>query len=117
MSRRWILPRFTASARIAKAPIAIAPTALAPTSKAPRAVHASPVATRAKATCAPNGGCSFRLAVRISFTVLSFPTRLEKPLGANPLHHEHDATVLSPAPIFRELREGEVRRTQLPGNS
>src|SRR5215207_5050064 len=104
MLRRSILPRFTASARIARAPIASAPTALAPTAKAPRAVHASPVATRANATCAPNGGCSFRLAVRIFFTVLSFPTRLEKTLGANRLHHKHDATVRSPAPNFRELR-------------
>src|SRR5829696_4656481 len=104
MSRRPILPRFTASARIAKAPIATAPTALAPTAKAPRAVHARPVATLAKATCAPKGGCSFRLAVRIFFTVLSFPTRLEKTLGANRLHHKHDATVRSPASNFRELR-------------
>src|SRR5215217_4594425 len=80
MSRRPILPRFTASARIAKVPIATAPAALAPTPKAPRAVHACPVATRANATCAPNGGCSFRLALCIFFTVLSFPTRSEKTL-------------------------------------
>jgi hypothetical protein len=78
MSRRSILPRFTASARIAKAPIATAPAALAPTATAPRAVHASPVATLAKATWTPSGGYSFRLAVRIFFTVLTFPTRLAK---------------------------------------
>src|SRR5829696_877457 len=116
MSRRSILPRFTASARIARAPIATAPAALAPTPKAPRAVHASPVATRAKATCAPNLGCATRLAVRIFFTVLSFPTRLEKTLGANPLHHKHDATVRSPASNFLELRKAEVqfRRIFLP---
>src|SRR5215208_2971082 len=96
MSRRPILPRFTASARIAKAPIATAPTALAPTAKAPRAVHASPVATLANATCAPNGGCSFRLAVRIFFTILSFPTRLEKTLGTTPFHHNHDAIIRRP---------------------
>src|SRR5215211_2925985 len=108
MSRRPILPRFTASARITRAPIATAPTALAPTAKAPRAVHASPVATRANATCAPNLGCSFRLAVRIFFTVLSFPTRLEKTLGANPFHHKHDATSRSLASNFLVLRKTEV---------
>src|SRR5215210_906398 len=113
ISKRWILPRFTASARIAKAPIANAPTALAPTPKAPRAVHASPVATRANATCAPNGRCSFGLALCIFFTVLSFPTRLEKTLGANPFHHKHDATVRSPAPNFLELRKAEVLRIHL----
>src|SRR5215211_2029976 len=117
ISKRWILPRFTASARIAKAPIANAPTALAPTPKAPRAVHASPVATRANATCAPNGRCSFGLALCIFFTVLSFPTRLEKTLGANPFHHKHDATVRSPAPNFRELRKREVRRIPIPRTS
>src|ERR671910_595800 len=109
MSRRPILPRFTASARMAKAPIATAPAALAPTAKAPRAVHASPVTTRANATCAPNGGCSFRLALCILFTVLSFPTRLEKTLGANPFHHKHDATSRSLASNFLELRHGEAR--------
>src|SRR5215212_8701298 len=62
--RRPILPRFTASARIATAPAALAPTA-----KAPRAVHPSPVATRANATCAPNGGCSALFALRIFFIV------------------------------------------------
>src|SRR5215204_3727014 len=72
ISRRPILPRLTASARIARAPIAIAPAALAPTAKAPRPVHASPVATRAKATCAPNLGCSTRLARRILCIALSF---------------------------------------------
>ncbi len=60
---------------MARAPIATAPAALAPTAKAPRPVHASPVATRANATCLPNGGCATRLAVRIFFIVLSFPTR------------------------------------------
>src|SRR5829696_3097199 len=114
MSRRPILPRFTASARIAKAPIATAPAALAPTATAPRAVHASPVATLAKATCAPKGGCSFRLAVRIFFTVLSFPTRLEKTLGANRLHHKHDATVRSPASNFVERRKSEVQLLRIP---
>src|SRR3954469_20619711 len=97
MSRRWILPRFTASARIAKAPIATAPAALAPTAKAPRLVHPSPVATRAKATCAPKGGCPFRLAMRLFFIVLSVPTPLEETPGANPFHHKHDATQPSPA--------------------
>src|SRR5215207_1895433 len=72
MLRRPILPRFTASARIAKAPIATAPAALAPTASAPRPVHASPLATRANATCAPNGGCSALVAVRIFLIVLSF---------------------------------------------
>ena len=38
----------------------------------------SPVATRANATCLPNGGCSTRLAVRILCTVFSFPTRLDE---------------------------------------
>jgi hypothetical protein len=52
----------------------------------------SPVATRAKATCAPKGGCPFRVAVRLFFIVLSFPTPLEKTPGANPFHHKHDAT-------------------------
>src|ERR687898_84858 len=89
MSRRPILPRFTASARIARAPIATAPAALAPTAKAPRPVHASPVATRAKATCAPNGGCSTRLALRIFFIVLSF---LPHPsAGGIWFHHKYDA--------------------------
>src|SRR5215218_2099419 len=72
MLRRPILPRFTASARMAKAPIATAPAALAPTASAPRPVHASPVATRANATCAPKEDCSFRPALCIFFIVLSF---------------------------------------------
>ena len=46
MLRCSILPRFTASARIAKAPIAKAPIAVAPTATAP-------IESRLKATCAP----------------------------------------------------------------
>src|SRR5215211_6140671 len=110
MSRRSILPRFTASARIARAPIATAPAALAPTPKAPRAVHASPVATRAKATCAPNGGCSTRLAVRILCIVLSFLQPRSSVAGFDPFHHNHDATSRSPARNFLKLRTREVRR-------
>src|SRR5215204_3908048 len=72
MFRCLILARLTASARIARAPIATAPAALAPTAKAPRLVHPSPVATRANATCLPNGGCSSCLALGF-LTVLSFP--------------------------------------------
>ena len=72
MVRCLILARLTARARIARAPIATAPAALAPTAKAPRLVHPSPVATRANATCLPNGGCSTCLAFRF-LTVLSFP--------------------------------------------
>src|ERR671910_972777 len=106
MSRRWILPRFTASARIARAPIATAPAALAPTAKAPRPVHASPVPTRAKATCAPNGGCSTRLALRILCIVLSF---LLQPRSSvvdfDPFYHNHDATSRSLARNFGELRQ------------
>src|SRR5215217_8377969 len=79
MSRRFTLPRFTASARMASAPIATAPAALAPTASAPRPVHASPVATRANATCAPKGDCSFRPALCIFFMVLSFlPPRVRE---------------------------------------
>src|SRR5215218_6916835 len=116
MSRRPILPRFTASARIARAPIATAPAALAPTAKAPRAVHASPVATRAKATCAPNLGCSTRrLALRILCIVLSF---LLKPRSSvvdfDPFHHNHDATSRSLTRNFLELRQREVRRKLQP---
>jgi hypothetical protein len=69
----------------------------APTAKAPRLVHPSPVATRAKATCAPKGGRPFRLAMRLFFIVLSFPSPLEKTPGADPFHHKHDATRPSPA--------------------
>src|SRR5215207_1196688 len=108
MSRRSILPRFTASARIARAPIATAPAALAPTPKAPRAVHASPVATRAKATCAPNLGCATRLAVRVLCIILSFLQPRSSVAGFDPFHHNHDATSRSPARNFRELRQGEV---------
>jgi hypothetical protein len=61
-----------------------------------RAVHASPVATRANATCAPNGRCSTRLALRILCIAFSFPTRQEKTLGAAPFHHKHDAIIRSP---------------------
>src|SRR5918994_5089822 len=109
MSRRPILPRFTASARIARAPIATAPAALAPTAKAPRLVHASPVATRAKATCAPNFGCSIRLALRILCIVLSFLQPRSSVAGFDPFHHNHDATSRSPVRNFKELRQGEVR--------
>src|SRR5215210_548762 len=73
MFRCLILARLTASARIARAPIATAPAALAPTAKAPRLVHPSPVATRANATCLPNGGCSSCLLALRFLTVLSFP--------------------------------------------
>jgi hypothetical protein len=45
----------------------------------------------------PEGGRPFRLAVRLFFIVLSFPTPLEKTPGANPFHHKHDATRPSPA--------------------
>ena len=96
MSKRWILPRFTASARIAKAPIATAPAALAPTAKAPRLVYPSPVTTRANATCAPNGRCSTRLALRILCIAHSFLIRLEKTPGATPFHHKHDAIIWCP---------------------
>src|SRR5215216_7517487 len=113
MSRRPILPRFTASARIARAPIATAPAALAPTAKAPRPVHASPVATRAKATCAPNFGCSIRLALRILCIVLSFLQPRSSVAGFDPFHHNHDATSRSPVRNFKELRQREVRRIPL----
>jgi hypothetical protein len=55
MLRRSILPRFTASARIARVPIATAPTAVAPTARAPRPM--APIATRPNAICVPPSHC------------------------------------------------------------
>src|SRR5829696_9354778 len=77
MFRCLIIACLSASARIARAPMATAPAALAPTAKAPRLVHPSPVATRANATCLPNGGCSSCLALGF-LTVLSFPRFLQR---------------------------------------
>jgi hypothetical protein len=93
-------------------------SALAPTAKAPRPVHPSPVTTRANATCAPNGRCCSRLALRILCIALSFLTRLEKSPRATPFHHKHNAIIRRPVRIsenavkrksnFGELRYGEV---------
>src|SRR5215210_6972735 len=101
MLRCLILARLTASARIARAPMATAPAALAPTAKAPRLVHPSPVATRANATCLPNGGCSSCLALGF-LTVPSFPRFLQR-LKYPPRYDATKRNAASPRIFAQEL--------------
>src|SRR5829696_6789455 len=87
MLRCSILPRFTASALIARAPIARAPMAPAPTAKAPNAaapVAARPIATRPKAACLPEADRFFRITVSFLMILAPCPSSLWSFVPPNP---------------------------------